>query len=78
MNNLSISLVRTPFQLFNCIEAIKRFNINGSNILVCIYKNEVDKNLFEEILKELLWEKVFFFKLNCQLFRLLDVFWRIP
>ena len=64
MNNLSISLVRIPFQLFNCIEAIKRFNINGSNILVCIYKNEVDKNLFEEILKELSWEKVFFFKLN--------------
>ena len=64
MNKRSISLIRTPFQLFNCIEAIKRFNINGSNILVCIYKNEVDKNLFEEILKELSWEKVFFFKLN--------------
>lgn len=64
MNNLSISLVRTPFQLFNCIEAIKRFNINGSNILICIYKNEVDKNLFQEILKELSWEKVYFIKLN--------------
>lgn len=64
MNKLSICLMRTPFQLFNCIEAIKRFNTNGSNILICIYKNEVDKNLFEEISKELFWEKVYFFKLN--------------
>lgn len=64
MNKRSISLIRTPFQLFNCIEAIKRFNINGSNILICIYKNEVDKNLFQEILKELSWEKVYFIKLN--------------
>lgn len=64
MNKVSISLIRTPFQLFNCIEAISQFNRNGHNILICIYKNEVDKNLFEEILKELLWEKVYFFKLN--------------
>ncbi len=64
MNKQSISLIRTPFQLFNCIEAIKRFNINGSNILICIYKNEVDKNLFQEILKELSWGKVYFIKLN--------------
>lgn len=64
MNKVSISLIRTPFQLFNCIEAISQFNRNGHNILICIYKNEVDKNLFEEILKELLWEKVYFFRLN--------------
>lgn len=64
MNKVSISLIRTPFQLFNCIEAISQFNKNGHNILICIYKNEVDKNLFEEILKELLWEKVYLFKLN--------------
>jgi hypothetical protein len=64
MNKRSISLIRTPFQLFNCIEAIKRFNENGSNILICIYKNKVDKNLFEEILKDFSWEKVYFFKLN--------------
>jgi hypothetical protein len=64
MNKLSISLIRTPFQLFNCIEAIKEFNSYGSNILICIYKNDVDKNFFEEILKELLWENVYFFKLN--------------
>ena len=64
MNKVSISLIRTPFQLFNCIEAISQFNKNGHNILICIYKNEVDKNLFEEILKELLWEKVYFFRLN--------------
>jgi hypothetical protein len=64
MNKVSISLIRTPFQLFNCIEAIRQFNKNGSNILICIYKDEVDKNLFEEILKELLWENVHFFKLN--------------
>lgn len=47
MNKLSISLIRTPFQLFNCIEAISQFNKNGSNILICIYKNEVDKNLLK-------------------------------
>ena len=36
--NSSISLVRTPFQLFNCIEAVRNFNKNGENILICIYK----------------------------------------
>lgn len=64
MNKTSISIVRTPFQLFNCIEATKEFNCKGTNILICIYKNEVDKNLFEEILKNFTWDKVYFFKLN--------------
>lgn len=64
MNKTSISIVRTPFQLFNCIEATKKFNDDGINILICIYKNEVDKTLFEEILKNSTWSKVYFFKLN--------------
>ena len=64
MSKVSISLARTPFQLFNCIEAIKEFNRNGSNIVICIYKNKVDKKLFNEILKEYLWTKIYFFKLG--------------
>lgn len=64
MNKTSISIVRTPFQLFNCIEATKKFNDDGINILICIYKNEVDKTLFEEIIKNFTWNKVHFFKLN--------------
>lgn len=36
MNKTSISIVRTPFQLFNCIEATKKFNDDGINILICI------------------------------------------
>lgn len=64
MNNVSISLIRTPFQLFNCIEAIKKFNINGSNILICIYKNDIDRKLFEEVMNEINWNEIYFFKLN--------------
>jgi len=64
MSKVSISLARTPFQLFNCIEAIKEFNRKGSNIVICIYKNEVDKKLFNEILEGYLWTKIYFFKLD--------------
>jgi hypothetical protein len=67
MNKTSISIVRTPFQLFNCIEATKKFNDDiggGTNILICIYKNDVDRTLFEEILTYYQWSKVYFFKLN--------------
>lgn len=62
--NSSISLVRTPFQLFNCIEAVRNFNKNGENILICIYKKERDKDLYNRVLKEFHWSKVYFFKLN--------------
>lgn len=64
MNKVSISLIRTPFQLFNCIEAVKRFNLNGENILICIYKNEIDKRLFEEVMHEINWKEIYFFKLD--------------
>ena len=64
MNKVSISLVRTPFQLFNCIEAIKRFNTNGFNVLICIYKNEIDKKLFKEVMQGIDWKEIYFFKLN--------------
>lgn len=37
----SISLARIPFQVFNCIEAVKKFNNNGKNILICVYKKRV-------------------------------------
>ena len=64
MNKVSISLIRTPFQLFNCIEAVKRFNLNGENILICIYKNEIDKRLFAEVMHEINWKEIYFFKLD--------------
>lgn len=64
MNKVSISLVRTPFQLFNCIEATRKFNENGFNVLICIYKNEIDKKLFKEIMYEVNWKEIYFFKLN--------------
>lgn len=64
MNKVSISLVRTPFQLFNCIEATRKFNENGFNVLICIYKNEIDKKLFKEVMQGIDWKEIYFFKLN--------------
>ncbi|MBU3015974.1 hypothetical protein KO488_14535 [Poseidonibacter lekithochrous] len=64
MNDISLSLVRTPFQLFNCIEACKQFNNKGRNILICIYKNDVDKKLYDSIIDDSFWEKVYFYKLT--------------
>lgn len=64
MTNVSISLIRTPFQLFNCIEACKQFNEGGTNILICFYKNEIDKNLFHNLVEKDFWHKVYFYKLT--------------
>lgn len=64
MNNLSISLVRTPFQLFNCIEACNKFNAKGTNILICIYKNDIDEKIFRNIIDNDFWKEVYFYKLT--------------
>lgn len=60
----SLFIARTPFQLFNCIEAKGTFENIGKCYLLCIYKKEVDRTLMEKMIKPEAWESVFFLQLT--------------
>jgi len=60
----SLFIVRTPFQLFNCIEAQGTFENTGKCHLLCIYKEDIDRILIEKMIVPEVWESVFFFKLT--------------
>lgn len=60
----AVYLVRTPFQLFNCIEVAKKNNKNGFNIVICFYKRKEDKILLDDISLQFKWTRLYFIKLN--------------
>jgi len=57
-------IVRTPFQLFNAIEAQKRFEICTESYLLCIYKKEIDRILMEKIASRGQWKEIKWFQLT--------------
>lgn len=60
----SLFIVRTPFQLFNCIEAQGVFKDVGECHLLCIYKKDIDRLLMERMIESKLWKSVFFLQLT--------------
>jgi hypothetical protein len=60
----SLFIVRTPFQLFNCIEAQGVFKDVGECYLLCIYKKEIDRLLMERMIESKSWKSVFFLQLT--------------
>lgn len=60
----SLFIARTPFQLFNCIEAKSTFKNTGKCHLLCIYKKDIDRILMEKMIEKGVWENVFFLKLT--------------
>ena len=60
----SLFIVRTPFQLFNCIEAQGVFKDIGECYLLCIYKKDMDRSLMERMIELSSWKSVFFLQLT--------------
>jgi len=60
----SLFIVRTPFQLFNCMEAKSVYQDHGDAYLLCIYKKEIDRVLMENMIGKEAWKSVRFFRLN--------------
>lgn len=60
----SLFIVRTPFQLFNCIEAKGAFKNTGKCHLLCIYKKDIDRTMMEKMIEPEAWESVVFFQLT--------------
>ena len=60
----SLFIARTPFQLFNCIEAKGTFKDTGECYLLCIYKKDIDRKLMERMIEPGAWKSVFFFRLT--------------
>jgi len=56
--------VRTPLQLFNAIEAKKRFHREDSNILFYQYQRKIDKELMEKLIIDSEWEEVIAYPLT--------------
>jgi len=60
----SLFIARTPFQLFNCIEAKDVFTDTGECYLLCIYKKDIDRTLMEKMIALSSWKSVFFLQLT--------------
>ncbi|MCK5536825.1 MAG: polysaccharide pyruvyl transferase family protein, partial [Bacteroidales bacterium] len=60
----SLFIVRTPFQLFNCIEAQGTFEDIGEYYLLCIYKKDIDRILMEKMIEPGVWKSIFFLRLT--------------
>jgi len=60
----SLFIIRTPFQLFNCIEAQGVFKDVGECYLLCIYKKDIDRSLMERMIESKSWKSVFFLQLT--------------
>ena len=56
----NIFFTRTPFQLFNAIEAKNRFHSKDYNILVYLYdkNNKIDKIQFENLITKTDWNQI--------------------
>jgi len=60
----SLFIVRTPFHLFNCIEAKGTFENTGKSHLLCLYKKDIDRTMMENMIDSEVWESVFFLQLT--------------
>lgn len=61
---INLFIARTPLQLFNCIEAKKRFHEGDKNILFYQYQRDVDKKQIERLIEMDRWEKVIAYPLT--------------
>lgn len=62
----NLFIARTPLQLFNCIEAKKRFHKGEQNILFYQYQRLVDKNQMESLIEVDEWNSIIVYPLNWQ------------
>lgn len=60
----SLFIARTPFQLFNCIEAKSNFVDTGDSYLLCIYKKNIDKVMMKHLIDKAMWKDIYFLKLT--------------
>lgn len=62
MVNSSIFIVRSPLQLFNCVEASKRYDDCGMKILLILARKKVDKELMEQVVagSDAVWDEVIY------------------
>ena len=62
MAHTSIFIVRSPLQLFNCVEAGKRYDDCGIKVLLILFRKEVDRALMEKIVTDAdaVWGEVIF------------------
>ena len=60
MEQESIFIVRSPLQLFNCVEASKRYADCGRKILLILARKQVDKELMEQVVagSDVAWDEV--------------------
>ncbi|MBW6511800.1 MAG: hypothetical protein K0A93_06740 [Desulfuromonadaceae bacterium] len=59
----NVFVTRTPFQIFNSIEARDRFHSGENNYLFCVYRKETDRPIMESVIDGG-WCNVRFVKLN--------------
>ena len=64
MLKTNLFIARTPLQLFNCIEAKKRFHSDDENILFYQYQREIDKKQMEGLIEIDGWEEIIPYQLS--------------
>lgn len=62
----NLFIARTPLQLFNCIEAKKRFHKDEENILLYLYQREIDKKQMQSLIESNEWFKIIEYPLSWQ------------
>lgn len=60
MGDTSLFIVRSPLQLFNCVEASKRYDDCGDKILLILFRKDVDRELMGKVVSgsDVVWEKI--------------------
>lgn len=56
--DVSLYVVRSPLQLFNCYEASKRYADDKYKILLVLYRKEFDRDLMVKLMDEQIWNEV--------------------
>lgn len=75
MKQINLSVVRSPLQAFNCIEANKRFSERDSAYLLVLFRKDIDRELIDQVIgaSDFLWERVFYCDIRSNIKQLLTV-----
>lgn len=70
---VSLYIVRSPLQLFNCHEASRHYGDDGYKIVLILYRKEFDRDLMLKVLDRSAWDEVIVtdFRSNLVQFRLI-------
>lgn len=75
MKHINLSVVRSPLQAFNCIEANKRFSEQNSAYLLVLFRKDVDRELINQVIgaSDFVWDRIIYCDIRSNLQQFLTV-----